>query len=37
MAGLLGELAGHLAIFVGGAPAPPVTPFAASKSFSRFV
>jgi hypothetical protein len=33
----LGELAGRLAIFTDGAPAPPLTSLAASKSFSRFV
>jgi hypothetical protein len=33
MVGWPGELAGRLAIFADGAPAPPVTSFAASKSF----
>jgi hypothetical protein len=33
----LGELAGRLTIFTDGAPAPPLTSLAASKSFSRFV
>jgi hypothetical protein len=35
MAGRPGELAGRPAIFTDGTPAPPVTSFAASKSFSR--
>jgi hypothetical protein len=37
MAGRLGELAGRLAIFTDGALAPPMTSFAASKSFCRSV
>jgi hypothetical protein len=37
MAGQPGELAGRLAILVDGTPAPPVTSFATSKSFSRYV
>jgi hypothetical protein len=37
MVNQLGELAGRLAIFTDGAPAPPLTSLAASKSFSRFV
>jgi hypothetical protein len=37
MAGRPGEFNGQLAIFTDGAPAPPVTSLAASKSFSRFV
>jgi hypothetical protein len=37
MAGWPGELAGWLAIFANGAPAPLVTSFAAYKSLSRFV
>jgi hypothetical protein len=37
MAGRLGELVGRPAIFADGAPAPPVTSFAASKSFSRSI
>jgi hypothetical protein len=37
MVGQLGEMAGRLAIFADGAPAPPVTSFAASKSFCRSV
>jgi hypothetical protein len=32
-----GELADRLAIFTDGAPTPPMTSFAASKSFSRSV
>jgi hypothetical protein len=35
MVGRPGELAGRSAIFTDGAPDPPVTSFAASKSFSR--
>jgi hypothetical protein len=35
MASRLMELAGQSAIFPGGMPAPPVTSFVASKSFSR--
>jgi hypothetical protein len=37
MAGRPAELAGRLAIFVDGAPAPPVTSFVASKGFPRSV
>jgi hypothetical protein len=37
MVGRPGELPGRLAIFAEGAPAPPVTSFVASKSFSRSV
>jgi hypothetical protein len=37
MVGWPGELAGRLAIFANGAPAPPVTSFAAYKSFSRSI
>jgi hypothetical protein len=37
MASRPGELAGRPAIFTDGAPAPPVTSFAASKSFYRSV
>jgi hypothetical protein len=37
MASRLGELAGRPAIFTDGALAPPVTSFAASKSFSRSI
>jgi hypothetical protein len=37
MAGQPGELAGRPAIFTDGAPTPPVTSFAASKSFWRSV
>jgi hypothetical protein len=37
MVGRPGELAGWSAIFADGASAPPVTSFAASKSFSRVV
>jgi hypothetical protein len=37
MADRPGELANRPAIFIDGAPAPPVTSFAASKSFSRSV
>jgi hypothetical protein len=37
MAGLLGELTGRPTIFTDGVPTPPVTSFAASKSFYRSV
>jgi hypothetical protein len=37
MPGQLGVLAGQMTIFANGAPAPPVTSFAASKSFCRSV
>jgi hypothetical protein len=37
MAGRPGDLAGQPAIFTHGAPAPPVTAFAACKSFYRSV
>jgi hypothetical protein len=37
MAGRAGELANQLTIFADGAPAPLMTSFSASKSFSRFV